>query len=208
MENVTLELPQGDKIDESWLPESEYFAELGELVAGKPAWGLISGALGSKTRRTKFVDRYFYGQRPFGSEGKVGSDTEDDTEVESEEDIDNIVNGLFSCPSAVAESDDGSDDQEDDAAPEKEKGPKGFLGWLSANAEVNASRSSEQRQALWQQAVSDYEAVKAEARKACTDAGCIRELVQAIPGQRASPDARRHQPGKHLPGRSPAYVAA
>ncbi|MBU9132956.1 ATP-binding protein [Burkholderia multivorans] len=180
VENVTLELPQRDKIDESWLPEAEYFAELGELVTGKPAWGLISGALGSKTRRTKFVERYFYGQRPSGSKDKAGSEAEDDTEVESEEDLDNIVEGLFSTPTAEAESGEGSDDQEDDAAPEKEQGPKGFLGWLSANAEVNANRSSEQRQVLWQQAVSDYEVVKAEARKVCADASRIRELIPAI----------------------------
>jgi hypothetical protein len=67
VENVTLELPQRDKIDESWIPEAEYFAELGGLVSGKPAWGLISGALGSKSRRNKFVNGYFYGQRPFNS---------------------------------------------------------------------------------------------------------------------------------------------
>ena len=73
VENVTLELPQRDKIDESWLPEAEYFAELGELTSGKPAWGLISGALGSKARRKNFVDCYFYGQRPFGGKDKTDS---------------------------------------------------------------------------------------------------------------------------------------
>ncbi|PJL68665.1 DNA helicase [Stenotrophomonas maltophilia] len=180
VENVTLELPQRDKIDESWLPEAEYFAELGELVAGKSAWGLISGPLGSKTRRTKFVERYFYGQRPSASEGKADSAAEDDTDLESDADIDNIVDSLFSAPSTEAESDGVSGDQDNEAPPEKEKGPKGFLGWLSANAEVNATRSSEERQALWQQAVSDYEAVKVGVRKACADASRIRELTQAI----------------------------
>lgn len=180
VENVTLELPQRDKIDESWLPEAEYFAELGELVAGKPAWGLISGPLGSKTRRTKFVARYFYGQRPSGSEGKADSAAEHDTDLESDADIDNIVDGLFSDAPAGAESDDGSGDQDDGTPPETEKGPKGFQGWLGAKAKVNATRSSEERQALWQQAVSDYEAVKAEARNACSDANRIRELIQAI----------------------------
>ncbi|KTT65635.1 DNA helicase [Pseudomonas oryzihabitans] len=180
VENVTLELPQRDKIDESWLPEAEYFAELGELVTGMPAWGLISGTLGSKTRRKNFVDRYFYGQRPFGNEHKTDSQTEDDTEVEPDEDIDNLVDELFSSSSAEAESDDGSGDQDNEAPPEKEKGPKGFMGWLSANAKVNETRSSEERQALWQQAVSDYEAIKAEARKACADANRIRDLIPAI----------------------------
>ena len=181
VENVTLELPQRDKIDESWLPEAEYFSELGELVAGKPAWGLISGALGSKTRRTKFVERYFYGQRPPGSEVKADLAAEDDTDPESNADIDNVVDSLFSAPStAEVESDEVRGDQEEKAPPEKEKAPKGFVGWLSENAEINATRSSEQRQALWRQAVSDYEAVKAEADKSCADASRIRGLVQAI----------------------------
>lgn len=179
VENVTLELPQRDKIDESWLPEAEYFAELGELITGKAAWGLISGALGSKARRTKFVDRYFYGQRPFDSEEKEDSEAEDEPDVESDEEINNAVDALFSSPSTVAEGDEGSDDH-DDTPPEEEKGPQGFLGWLNAQAEVNATRTPEQRQALWQQAVSDYEAAKAEERKACSDACRIHELIQAI----------------------------
>lgn len=62
VENVTLELPQRDKIDASWLPEAEHFADLGDALTGKPAWGLISGALGSKARRKAFVNSYFYGQ--------------------------------------------------------------------------------------------------------------------------------------------------
>lgn len=126
VENVTLELPQRDRIDESWLPEAEYFAELGELVSGKPAWGLISGALGSKARRNKFVDRYFYGQLPFGSEDKAAAEVEDETEVEPDEEVDNIVEALFSTPSAETEHADDSENQNEDAPPEEDKGPKGF----------------------------------------------------------------------------------
>lgn len=180
VENVTLELPQRDKIDEAWLPEAEYFAELGALVSGKPAWGLISGALGSKARRKNFVDRYFYGERPFGSEDKVAPEDEVDIEVESDDDVDNVIDALFASPPTAAENGVRSDDREEDAPPDKEKGPKGFLGWLTAYAEVNASRSSEERQALWQQAAADYKAIKAEANAACADASRIRELVQAI----------------------------
>ncbi|GAE62147.1 hypothetical protein XPN_4053, partial [Xanthomonas arboricola pv. pruni MAFF 301427] len=156
------------------------FAELGELVSGKPAWGLISGALGSKARRNKFVDRYFYGQLPFGSEDKAAAEVEDETEVEPDEEVDNIVEALFSTPSAETEHADDSENQNEDAPPEEDKGPKGFWGWLNVSVEANADRSPEQRQALWQQAVSDYEAVKAEERKACNDASRIRELILAI----------------------------
>jgi len=177
VENVTLELPQRDKIDESWLPEAEYFAELGELVSGKPAWGLISGALGSKARRTTFVDRYFYGQRPFGSDDKT--DPEADDEAEFDDEFGDVVNALFSTPSA-AEDNGGASEESADAPSDKEEGPKGFLGWLNACAEVNKTRSSEQRQTLWQQAIADYEAAKTEVRKRCAAASRIRELIQAL----------------------------
>ena len=176
VENVTLELPQRDKVDESWLPDAEYFAELGELVTGKPAWGLISGALGSKTRRTKFVNRYFYGQRPFDSEENTDSDSEDDIDAESDESIKTAVDALPVCPSTVAESKDRSDA----ALPKNESSPQGFLGWLSTHAERNKTLTSGQRQAMWQQAVFDYEEVKEEARKACADASSIQKLIQTI----------------------------
>nr|WP_289415916.1 AAA domain-containing protein [Xanthomonas campestris]MDM7672875.1 AAA domain-containing protein [Xanthomonas campestris pv. campestris] len=134
----------------------------------------------TKARRNKFVDRYFYGQLPFGSEDKAAAEVEDETEVEPDEEVDNIVEALFSTPSAETEHADDSENQNEDAPPEEDKGPKGFLGWLNVSVEANADRSPEQRQALWQQAVSDYEAVKAEERKACNDASRIRELILAI----------------------------
>ena len=129
VENVTLELPQRDKIDETWLPDADYFAELGELLTGKPAWGLISGALGSKARRTKFVNGYFYGQRPFGGKDKENSEAEVDADVGSDEEISNAVDDLFSTAPVVAEGDDGHEDH-DDAPSESKNVPKGFLGWL------------------------------------------------------------------------------
>lgn len=179
VENVTLELPQRDKIDESWLPEAEYFAELGELTSGKPAWGLISGALGGKARRKNFVDRYFYGQRPVDSKDKADSEAEEDADVESDADIVNAVNAQPADLSGIVKRDSGNDEHEN-APPEKEQAPQGFMGWLSAHAEINATRSPEQRQALWRQAVSDYEAAKAASRKACADATRMRELIQSI----------------------------
>ncbi len=179
VENVTLELPQRDKIDASWLPEAEYFAELGELTSGKPAWGLISGALGSKARRTKFVNSYFYGQRPFGSKDKTDSKAEEDTDVESDEEIENAVNTQFAESLTIEESGGGNDDQEN-PPPEKDISSQGFLKWLNAHAVINKTRSTQQRQALWLQAVSDYEAVKTEARNACADASRIRKLIHSI----------------------------
>lgn len=178
VENVTLELPQRDKIDESWLPDAEYFAELGELVSGKPAWGLISGALGSKARRTKFVERYFYGQRPFGSDDKADSGAEDETELDDE--FGDVLNALFSTSSKVEEHHGASEENAESPSGKKEEGPKGFRGWLNACAEVNKTRSPEQRQAVWQQAIAEYEAAKTEVRKRCAAASQIRELIQAL----------------------------
>lgn len=177
VENVTLELPQRDKVDESWLPEAEYFAELGELVSGKPAWGLISGALGSKARRTKFVERYFYGQRPRGNDDNVAPETEDDVDFDDE--FGDALSDLFSTPSTV-EANLGTNEDNADALADQEEEPKGFFGWLSACAEVNKTRSPEQRQALWQQAIADYKAAKAEVLKVRAVAAHIRKLIQAL----------------------------
>lgn len=64
VENITKELPQRDKIDASWLPGADYFGELGTRTSGEVSWALISAALGSKSRRNKFISRYYYGPSP------------------------------------------------------------------------------------------------------------------------------------------------
>lgn len=61
IENVTLELPQIDKVDASWLDEYDLYADIASVVSGQPAWGLISAALGSKGRRSVFVDAFWSG---------------------------------------------------------------------------------------------------------------------------------------------------
>lgn len=174
VENVTLELPQRDKIDESWLPEAEHFADLGELITGKPAWGLVSGALGSKARRRTFVDRYFYGQRPSVSQERVDNNEEasDDTDDE------NVAKALFAGPATVA----GTDGEQ--AASQQEKVPQGLMVWLGTHSQRNKERGPEQRQALWQQAVAEYEAAKAQVRAASADACRIRALIQSLQSTR------------------------
>jgi len=169
VENVTLELPQRDKIDESWLPEAEHFADLGELITGKPAWGLISGALGSKARRSKFVERYFYGQQPSGSQ-----DTTDDNGNSDDTDDENVSRTLFAGPTAAADTGDQQ------ASPQHKKTPQGLMAWLGEQSQLNKKRTSEQRKALWQQAVAEYEAAKAQVRTVCADAYRIRALIQAL----------------------------
>lgn len=172
VENVTLELPQRDKIDESWLPEAEYFADLGELVSDKPAWGLISGALGSKARRSKFVDRYFFGQRPFD---KLEEKTpEAETRHEQDDAIDRqFFSEVFSEELETA----NARESDSNASPSAKKPQRGLLGWLNAKAKGNKDRNPQERKAIWAKAVNDYEAAKEDVRNICTDSTRIRKLI-------------------------------
>lgn len=174
VENVTLELPQRDKIDESWLPEAEHFADLGELITGKPAWGLVSGALGSKARRKTFVDRYFYGQGPSTGQDRVDNNEEANDEIDDE----NVAKALFSDPATAAETDGKS------TPSQQKKIPQGLMAWLGTHSQRNKELGPEQRQTLWQQAVAEYEAAKAQVRAASADACRIRALVQALQSTR------------------------
>ncbi|MCS7550506.1 AAA domain-containing protein [Pseudomonas aeruginosa] len=173
VENVTLELPQRDKIDESWLPEAEHFADLGELITDKPAWGLISGALGSKARRTKFVERYFYGQRPFAGPDCVDSNGEASEEAETDDE--NVAEALFASPATAANT-----DGEQALSQQQKKAPEGLMAWLGRHNQLNKERTPDQRQALWQQAVAEYQAAKAQVRTVCADAHRIRALIQTL----------------------------
>jgi len=173
VENVTLELPQRDKIDESWLPEAEHFADLGELITDKSAWGLISGALGSKARRTKFVERYFYGQRPFAGPNRADSNGEASDEAETDDE--NVAKALVADSTTAANI-----DGEQALSQQQKKAPEGLMTWLGKHSQLNKERTPEQRQALWQQAVAEYQAAKAQVRTACADADRIRTLIQTL----------------------------
>ncbi|KQM54780.1 DNA helicase [Pseudomonas sp. Leaf15] len=162
VENVTLELPQLDKIDPSWLPDADYFSELGQLVSGKPAWGLISAALGSKARRRTFISRYFYGEQP--RKPKAGSLEDDENDWMSALDAEEL---------------DDDEEAEDEVSDEtKEQGPRGFLEWLGIQADV--TRTTAQRQSTWQQAVAAYQAAKAHAEHLSADTQHINDQLQAL----------------------------
>ncbi|RQO73144.1 DNA helicase [Aquitalea sp. FJL05] len=191
VENVTLELPQRDKIDESWLPDAEYFAELGELVSGKPAWGLISGALGSKARRTQFVERYFDGQRPF-----VGKDQEVEDDDDCDDGADEDLASVREAPPADL-TDVLDDGNLHDESPAQQSKPQGFSDWLDTYIERNKTLSPAERQVLWKQAVAEYEAVKAKAEQASADACSIREQVQTLCEILAKLEAQSQALGKH-----------
>ncbi|KND57582.1 DNA helicase related protein [Candidatus Burkholderia verschuerenii] len=189
VENVTLELPQRDKVDETWLPEGEYFAELGELTTGKPAWGMVSGALGSKSRRTAFVNRYFYGHTPRKRKGKPKPGTPEASDSPVAEDNESAsFSWLTADEEEAMESGEGNqDDQEstvvsDGTENEDEAGPRGFLGWLGMQAQANSERNPEQRQRRWRNAVAEYNAAKLAARQASEGARRIRAVMQDLGG--------------------------
>ncbi|CAI8885772.1 DNA helicase [Pseudomonas donghuensis] len=167
VENVTLELPQRDKIDPSWLPEAEYFSHLGELTSGKPAWGMISAALGSKAKRTQFVKRFFYGEQPAKptkpmAEAAAQVDLEELDALAQDEDLDNTEHEQANEAPVV------------DAA-EPAQRPKGFLGWL-----MSAAVSPEERPSTWQAAVQQYNEAKRNEQALRARACAIIDLIKAV----------------------------
>jgi hypothetical protein len=173
VENVTIELPQRDSIDESWLPEAEFFAELGEAITGESAWGMISGALGSKDRRAQFVGGYFYGD-PHPKRGRPsGTESGEDIEYESDGETGIVDEGLSEDIGPV-------DEAAENSPPGEQKDRRGFQGWLNTFAEANNTRSKVEKEAIWRQAVDNYKSAKDDARKKCAEAIRIRELVQRV----------------------------
>ncbi|VWC87399.1 helicase [Burkholderia lata] len=57
VENITLELPGADAIDDIWKPSVDYFPDLAARALGgdKPVWGLLAARLGNKTNRMAFL---------------------------------------------------------------------------------------------------------------------------------------------------------
>lgn len=172
VENVTLELPQRDKIDASWLPDIDYFSDLGELTTGKPAWGMISAALGSKAKRTQFVNRFFYGETPPKPEAKK-KPSEHSTVADLEE-ADALAQNedLY-----VAELEQVEDSHEAEAV-DLESTPKGFLGWLTQQAEIKWT--SEERLIAWQTSVQRYKEAKHAADALGAQPSQIDDLIRDI----------------------------
>ncbi|WP_231944457.1 DEAD/DEAH box helicase [Herbaspirillum seropedicae] len=151
VENVSLELPQRDKVDELWLEELDHFADLGEILASKPAWGLISGALGRKDLRKAFVDGYFYGRKP---EKKVPAEEQENAPDDPDASPDQLFLDDGMVSSVIGEDDASHTDEK----PRRQR--RGFEAWIEARAEENARRDTSQRQALWKAAVKEYQDAK------------------------------------------------
>jgi AAA domain len=55
VENVTLEIPALDTIDESVRPRLDYYRDVATSLAGAPAWGLVAAVLGNSRNRRRFA---------------------------------------------------------------------------------------------------------------------------------------------------------
>jgi len=169
VENVTLELPQRDKIDERWLTELDYFGELGKWITGKPAWGLFSAALGNKTNRKTFVTRFYYGEgEPLG---KTAPETD-----EFDGELDDLEDAPDTTGKADLEQKDGSPPTE---GTDKDPKPKGFREWLD-NQETAVAALTVSRKSIWEEAVKRYTDAKARAEAVGAEAALATQLVDAM----------------------------
>ncbi|NWD74520.1 DNA helicase [Pseudomonas gingeri] len=191
VENVTLELPQQDKVDPSWLPDAEYFSELGELTSGKPAWAMISAALGSKAKRTQFVDRFFYGKR-----APKATKTKDEPSSSQPEALDNgdldeeLYDGDPTHDASVANS---TDDK---------PAPKGMREWLIEQAPQMKLLSSTEKTSLWRAAVKQYQDAKNAEQALRAQVSDILERVQAVISAKTRVHQKEQERQVHLTQRS------
>lgn len=183
VENVTLELPQQDKVDPSWLPDAEYFSDLGELTSGKPAWAMISAALGSKAKRTQFVDRFFYGKLP-----PEADKARDEAETPDPETVD-----IWGLDEDIYDNEPPADSPEADDTQAKTP-PKGMREWLSEQAALMKALTSSEKAGLWREAVKHYQDAKDAEQALRGQVEDILERVQAV----ISAKARVKQMQEHL----------
>lgn len=182
IENVTLELPQADKVDASWLKEYDLYADIAELVSGQPAWGLISAPLGSKSRRSAFVAAFWNGvpKRKAGAAPKSGEGKPSAADAGLRHDAVNIEAGagpviaggdLFKG-TGQARPAEVSGNPASAGGIQEQKG--GMEAWLN---EQRKDYSAVEKAALWQQAVQRYLNAKREADQVCEGARRIGSLL-------------------------------
>ena len=68
VENVTLEIPGKEAIDESYWKRAQYFSEYGTNLIGETAWGLTAARLGNKVNRSEFIDRFWFTKKSCNDE--------------------------------------------------------------------------------------------------------------------------------------------
>ena len=68
VQNVTREIPLTEAVDGDWQSTAEYFPDLATGVFDASAWAMVAAELGSKDRRSRFVQDFWWGRRARGSE--------------------------------------------------------------------------------------------------------------------------------------------
>ena len=76
VENITLELPGGDAIDDDWKTAVDYFPDLAARAIGgdKPVWGLLAARLGNKSNRQAFVSSFWWDSTTRNKDVGTGQD--------------------------------------------------------------------------------------------------------------------------------------
>lgn len=76
VENITLELPGRDAIDDDWKPCVDYFPDLAARALGgdKPVWGLLAARLGNKANRTAFLRDVWWDEKKEKDESRSGEE--------------------------------------------------------------------------------------------------------------------------------------
>lgn len=194
IENVTLELPQRDKVDASWLTQYDQFADIASLISGQPAWGLISAPLGSKSRRSAFVSSFWFGTAKVGSADE-GEDPdalvgETDYEVNPGADPKPEEGGVVAGAGATGA------EKAIPAAPVAAVQPKGMKGWLNSQPKL----STAEKENLWEAAVKRYREAKRAATDASREAMTVKTLFNELKDASKRADAlRKSLDAKALP---------
>lgn len=168
VENVTLELPQRDKVDAQWLSELDYFQDAAEWLTGKESWGLFSAALGNNTNRNDFVNRFYKGK---GKSLKAA-------DVSAVEAGAEVTDGPAATDSDQVQGPGGAGSAAKTAAQFE-----GFKKWLDEKALRNdlASKSDKSyRWTIWSEAVKRYKKAKAEAEVLGAEAALVSSKVKAL----------------------------
>lgn len=175
VENVTLELPQRDKVDKRWLAEMDHFQDAAEWLTGMDAWGLISAALGNKANRNTFVRRFY--------QGKGKSLRATDKPVAKV-----VASAAVSNGPAVTAGNQVQGAGGDASSAEKFKG---FKKWLDENAlEVD---NLTDRKPKWHAAVKRYKDAKAKAEALGAEAASVSSKVNALIAVRDEIQSKQNQ---------------
>ncbi len=60
VENVTMEIPAQESVDKAWLPDIDYYKEIGDEIIGTNSWGLGAAKLGNSSNKSTFVSQFIY----------------------------------------------------------------------------------------------------------------------------------------------------